>query len=133
MNEEILKLVEESFLQKKEKTFLMDLIKKEGTTSNFFKEFENLLVEEVKKISGEYKNAIEDLNSGFFQIDEWFDGQKNEISDEAEKKINNVDVSDITKKKEIWDEYDRKLSIATEEYKKRLGQHINKLMIFKIK
>ena len=133
MNEEIIKLVKESFLSEKEKFFLLKIIEKKGATNSFFENFKILLIEEIKNISEEYRNVIEDLNSGFTEIDGWMKKQKEELEKKTEKELNAVDISDLKKKKEIWSGYDKKMSALAEEYKKKLGELTNKLMLFKIK
>ena len=133
MNEEIITLVKESFLSEKEKSFLLKIIENEGATNSFFEKFKILLIEEIKNISGEYKNAIEDLNAGSTEIDSWLEKQKEGLGKDAEKQLSETDMTDMKKKSEIWNNYDKKMLALAEEYKKKLSELTKKLMFSKIK
>lgn len=132
MTEEIIKLVNESFLSEKEKSILIKIIEKDGLTETFFEKFRILLVDEIKKISVDYKNAIRDLNAGFEESDSWLEEQKKELESDTEKQLSKIDLADLKKKGKIWDDYDKKILALLEEYKKRLDELTKKLMLLKI-
>ncbi len=133
MNQEIAKLVEESFLSGKDKSFLLKLLGTEGITDNFYTQFKNLLIEEIKKISKQYKIAIKSLNDGFKEIDEWFEEQQKELDKDIEKQLKNAEATNLKEKGNTWDDYDKKITILSKEYKKRLEGLTSKLMISQIK
>ena len=133
MNQEISKLVEESFLLQENKNLLLKLLEGEGATEKFFKYFEHLLTAEIKNIGENYNTAITALNGGFEETDKWLEAKKKELDGEIENKIDGASPTDMKKKNEIWAEYDKKFAVLSAEYKKRIDAISNKLMIDQVK
>lgn len=132
-NKEAEQLVRDSFLQEKDKAFLIKILETEGAAENFFEKFKALIVEEVKNITEKYKTAILDLNGGFIDADKWFLEQKENLEKETEEKLGKINPTDIKSKNEFWKDYDNKMATLSAEYKKKLDQATSKAALTNIK
>lgn len=133
MDKEIIKYVKDSFLQEKDKLFLLKLLEVEGDTDNFYKQFEKLLILEVKNIGTKFKESIKILNDKFKNADEWRKNQEKEIDKETEEELAKIKDGNLAKKSEIWKEYDKKIEALSEEYKNKINEATKKIMLSKLK
>ena len=127
-NEELIKLIKDSFLSEEDKGKLVVWLKKEGAGVGFFGLFNELLCEEVQKRGREYEKFTFRLNQLSDKLEDDITANKKEIEDKIEKQLSAVKKDDTEKRAKIWVSYYGMLDELGKKYETDLRQVLAEVM-----
>lgn len=122
MTEELKSLIQTSFLQESDKEKLRTYLAENGATVEFYKFFNDLLIEDVKVREKQYRGSIGRFENEVRAVDEEFVRERKNLDLQLEENLRDVPVSDVSVREKIWDKYYREID---ELYKKQEDENRN--------
>ena len=116
--EELIEIVQKSFLSTEKKRELIDLLNTKITKEEFFDFLNNALIDAVDHRVDIYDRAKKHMDDAFEKIDEARTRQKTQRDEALEKSLAEIDSTEFEKKKSLLDAYyaqTQKANAADEE------------------
>ncbi|HUT22536.1 MAG TPA: hypothetical protein VMX18_04070 [Candidatus Bipolaricaulota bacterium] len=114
-NENLQQLIQSSFIANDKKQTLFDYLNTQGATEEFFKLFDQYLVEETEKIKNRYMEIIKGFDSKAATLDQETNAKKEQLSKDLEVRLSNAELN-AGEEDATWDEYYRALDKLREDY-----------------
>jgi hypothetical protein len=127
--QEILEIIDESFLRNEEKQLLKNRLEKEGVSDAFFAYMNKLLVSELKKRSSLYEKVIDGFNSRLNSIEVEYKSKRQELDANLNKSLSEIDPVDISGKEKIFDQYYKNIDSAQTIYEKKVKDLYSQLLL----
>ena len=129
MKEEILKLIEQSFLTENKKQELISVLNKGVDKNDFFDLFNQFLIEDINIRKEKYQFSIKNIDDLFTENCNLFLTEKKVLDDDVEKKLLNVSVTDVIQRDIVWNEYYKSLNLLNNKYEIALKNDISKVVL----
>lgn len=120
MNEDLLKLIDASFLQEKEKVYLVQFLEVNGPSDQFYTQFNSLLIGALKKKEKSYSHVMEGFEESVRELDEQIGQEKDKLEQEAELKLSKTTVLQPEERDKAWKAYYDGLEKIRHGYEERL-------------
>lgn len=126
-HQDILEIIDESFLGNEEKQLLKDQLVQEGPSESFFKTMNQLLIGGLEKKSEMYEKVINEFEAGYKTIDDAYKTKRAGLDEDLDKKLSVVDPADVSAKGKVFDEYYKYVDITQADYEKQARELFAKL------
>lgn len=129
MENELVQLIESSFLKKEQKDLLLKKFRAEGETAAFFKEFNELLIAELNQRDAQYQEFSRKLDEKIAEAKEVFNEKKKNREKLLEEQTAGIEPTDFDKKNKIWDEFYADLKKLREEHEDETKKDITRMIV----
>ena len=126
-NDELKKLIADSFLSDEEKKYLDQYLELKGVDDRLFELFNEYLIKATRTRSADYKKLVAEVGHLSDELDSKITSEKKKIEDEFEKKISKTEKKDVDSQSSLWDEYYKNLDNLGERYKSGLKQILSQI------
>jgi hypothetical protein len=113
--QEILDIVETSFLNKEEKQTLKDQLQRGGLNDSFFVALNERLTSALRKTGDLYEKIVDEYEARDISIRNDYEAKRNKIEAELDKKLVEIDIVDLVAKEKIFEWY-RKETEGNQDY-----------------
>jgi hypothetical protein len=113
--QEILDIVETSFLNKEEKQTLKDQLQRGGLNDSFFIALNERLTSALRKTGDLYEKIVDEYEARDISIRNDYEAKRNKIEAELDKKLVEIDIADLVAKEKIFEWY-RKETEGNQDY-----------------
>lgn len=117
-SQDILEIIDESFLRDEEKQALKIQLAKEGPSAALFVAMNTLLINELKKRSNAYEKIVEDFETNDSSLENEYENKKQELGNSLDDKLSAIDPVNTAVKEKIFDQYYQDVDTAQTNYKK---------------
>lgn len=132
-NNELIKLIKDSFLAPAVKHELLDLYAREGASAVFAKRFEAALVSGLRKRTEAAIGLDKQIEVEFARIIGDFEKQKAGLTDQLQKDLAVIAAEDVTAKTALWDAYYAKVDELQKTVAGAIQKFSQKVLIDSVK
>jgi G:T/U-mismatch repair DNA glycosylase len=118
--QELQKTIQSSFLLKDQKDYLMQYLNTNGENEQFYKVFNQYLINELQKKDKQFRNSMNNFENNLIRLDNELNSRKEKAEKNLDEKLSKIDPTDLSLKAKIWDEYYRILEEMRTEYEEKL-------------
>ena len=132
--QEMLDIIESSFLSKEEKYGLKDQLQREGLSEPFLANMNEKLIAALGKMSALYDGIVDAYETQDKLIRGAYETKKNDIETELEKKLAGIDITDLLAKEKIFDWYRKETDTNQNRYDKAIKElfaNLSRQVIFR--
>lgn len=128
-NDELINLINRSYLKKENKDSLIEQLKLKGETEIFYTNFNKLLIEEFDIKAKKCRQGIKEFNQRVVELDNELKKKQTNLETRLANYLSNVDIIETKKRSQIWDEYYTELENLGKDYENKLKSIIDKITI----
>jgi|GEM_PF-1837047 len=125
--EEILNIINESFLSEEDKQILRIQLEREGVSESFSAKMNQLLIRALEKRTHKYEEVMNDFESSYKSIEDEYKIKRQELASTLDKRLDGVDPIDATANKKIFDEHYKNVDTAQASYEKQAKEMFSRV------
>ncbi|MEK7511592.1 MAG: hypothetical protein AAB575_01105 [Patescibacteria group bacterium] len=122
-NNDLLKLIKDSYLADAEKKVLLAIYENHGVSAEFLQKFETGLVDMLKQKTSRAIGISKEIEAGFAEIRDDYKKQRDVLTAGLQKDIAEIESTDVSAKTKLWDVYYDKV----DELQKDIATSIQKI------
>ncbi len=120
MNNELITLIQSSFLNDKDKIELVGLLNSVGETDEFYHRFDELLADELSRRGEQYNDLVLAFDNEIVKLENEIEDRKAQADEALQKSLRKIDPFDIKQKTVIYESFYSTLENLENEHLDRL-------------
>jgi len=104
-NNDLIKLINDSYLADAEKKILLDVYERQGASAEFLQKFEAGLMDMLKQKTSKAIGISKEIEAGFAEITLNYNKQRDVLTAKLQKEIAEIEAMDVSAKTRLWGAY----------------------------